>query len=79
MPSSSWFIMWQCRTKRPVKSLNRERKVTFPFRGTTTVSCQLGSISFLPLIATISNGLGVNVEDMIVIVLIDDGPPLDRA
>ena len=57
MPSSSWFIMWQWWTKRPVKSRKRERKVTLPFRGTTTVSRQSRSASFSPLMAIIWNGL----------------------
>jgi hypothetical protein len=43
MLSSSWFIMWQWKTKRPVKSRNRERKVTRPLRGTITVSRQSGA------------------------------------
>jgi hypothetical protein len=49
--------MWQWWTKRPVKSRKRLRKVTLPFRGTTTVSRQLRSASFSPLIATIWKGL----------------------
>ena len=38
MPSSSWFIMWQCSTYFPVKSRNRVRKVMLPPCGTITVS-----------------------------------------
>src|SRR4051794_11666905 len=45
MPSSSWFIMWQCSTVLPVKSRKRERNVRLPWRGTITVSRQSGSDS----------------------------------
>src|ERR1700686_3358415 len=71
--------MWQWRTKRPVKSRKRERNVTLPFRGTTTVSRQSRSVSFSPLIATNLEGIGMDVKYMVVGMLVDDGPFLDRA
>ncbi len=42
IPSSSWFIIWQCMTYLPVKSRQRVRKVMLPPWGTMTVSSQTG-------------------------------------
>ena len=79
MPSSSWFIMWQCSTKRPVKSRKRERKVTLPLarHHHRVAPDRLGQL--LAVDRDHLEGIGVDVEDVVVLVLVDDDPFLDRA
>ena len=78
MPSSSWFIMWQCSTVLPVKSRKRERKVRLPCRGTMTVSRQSGLGHRLVVDRHDLERVGVDMEDVVAGVVVDDRPLLDR-
>src|SRR5262249_36235534 len=79
MPSSSWFIVWQWNTNRPVKSRKRERSVTLPSRSTTTVFAPVGHGELLAGDRDQLERIGVDMEDIVVpLILVDDQPLLNR-
>ena len=77
MPSSSWFIMWQCSTVLPVKSRKRERKVRLPSGHDDRVAPErLGHR--LAVDRHDLKWVGVDVEDVVVSCVVDHSPLLDR-
>ena len=70
--------MWQCRTKRPVKSRKRERNVTLPFARHDHRVAPHRIAQDLAVHRHHFEVVGVNVEDVVVGVLVDDQPFLGR-